>query len=75
MTAQQLWIASLAFAALAVLLLAGAMLWQLRRSARAAALVGEVLHRAKPARRRCSRFACPEPLRLRHPAMRKPKPR
>lgn len=44
MTAQQLWIASLAFAALAVLLLAGAMLWQLRRSARAAALVGEVLH-------------------------------
>lgn len=44
MTAQQLWIASLAFAALAVLLLAGAMVWQLRRSARAAALVGEVLH-------------------------------
>ncbi len=44
MTAQQLWIASLAFAALAVLLLAGALVWQLRRSARAAALVGEVLH-------------------------------
>jgi len=44
MTAQQLWIASLAFAALAVLLLAGALVWQLRRSARAAALVGEMLH-------------------------------
>ena len=44
MTAQQLWIASLALAALAVLLLAGALVWQLRRSARAEALVGEVLH-------------------------------
>ncbi|WP_159912932.1 type II secretion system F family protein [Pantoea sp. 18069] len=44
MTEQQLWIASLALAALGVLLLAGALAWQLRRSARAEARVGEMLH-------------------------------
>ena len=44
MTAQQLWIASLAFAALAGLLFAGALAWQLRRSARAEARVDEMLH-------------------------------
>ncbi|MET1114733.1 MAG: type II secretion system F family protein [Comamonas sp.] len=44
MTAQPLWIASLALAGLGLLLLAGALAWQLRRSARAAARVGEVLH-------------------------------
>ena len=43
MTAQQLWITSLALAALGLLLLAGALVWQLRRSVRAQARVGEVL--------------------------------
>lgn len=44
MTAQTLWIASLALAALGLLLLAGSLAWQARRSARAEARVGEVLH-------------------------------
>lgn len=43
MTAQQLWTLSLGLAALGALLLAMALAWQLRRSARAAARVGEVL--------------------------------
>jgi len=44
MNAQSLWTASLVLATLGVLLLAGALAWQLRRSARAEARVGEVLH-------------------------------
>ena len=44
MNAQLLWIASLGLAALGLLLLATALVWQLRRSARAEARVGEVLH-------------------------------
>ena len=43
MTAQQLWIMSLAFGALGVVLLAGGLIWHLRRSARAEARVGEIL--------------------------------
>ncbi len=43
MTAQQLWTLSLGLAALGALLLAMALAWQLRRSARAAARVDEVL--------------------------------
>lgn len=43
MTAQQLWVLSLALAALGVSLLLGALVWHLLRSARAQARIGEVL--------------------------------
>lgn len=43
MSAQHLWIISLGLAALGLLLLAGALAWQLQRSARAEARVGQVL--------------------------------
>lgn len=43
MTAQLLWIASLAVGALGVVLFAGGLIWHLRKSSRAEARVGEIL--------------------------------
>lgn len=48
MTAQHLWIISLGLASLGLLLLGIALAWQLRRSARAEARMGEVLHAREP---------------------------
>ncbi|MGB3070730.1 MAG: type II secretion system F family protein [Ottowia sp.] len=44
MTAQQLWILSLAVGAFSVAVFAAGLIWHLRRSARAEARVGEILH-------------------------------